>query len=54
VQYLNNIIEQDHRAIQKRVIAKQGFRAFAARAAHGGRLRGDAQVEEGAATLDRW
>jgi transposase-like protein len=28
VQYLNNIIEQDHRAIQKRVIAKQGFRAF--------------------------
>jgi transposase-like protein len=30
VQYLNNIIEQDHRAIQKRVIAKQGFREFAA------------------------
>ena len=28
VQYLNNIIEQDHRAIKKRVNAKQGFRAF--------------------------
>jgi transposase, IS6 family len=30
VQYLNNIIEQDHRAIKRRVNAKQGFRAFAA------------------------
>jgi len=30
VQYLNNIIEQDHRAIKKRVHAKQGFRAFGA------------------------
>src|SRR3954464_3371726 len=30
VQYLNNIIEQDHRAIKKRVNAKQGFRAFGA------------------------
>lgn len=29
-QYLNNIIEQDHRAIKKRVNAKQGFRAFGA------------------------
>jgi transposase, IS6 family len=28
VQYLNNIIEQDHRAIKKRVNAKQGFRSF--------------------------
>lgn len=28
VQYLNNIIEQDHRFIKKRVNAKQGFRAF--------------------------
>jgi IS6 family transposase len=26
VQYLNNIIEQDHRAIKRRVNAKQGFR----------------------------
>jgi transposase, IS6 family len=30
VQFLNNIIEQDHRAIKRRVNAKQGFRAFAA------------------------
>ena len=28
VQYLNNIIEQDHRAIKRRVNAKQGFREF--------------------------
>ena len=27
-QYLNNIVEQDHRAIKRRVTAKQGFRAF--------------------------
>src|SRR4029434_4105934 len=30
VQYLNDIVEQDHRAIKRRVNAKQGFRAFAA------------------------
>ncbi len=30
VQYLNNIIEQDHRTIKKRVNAKQGFRVFGA------------------------
>ena len=30
VQYLNNILEQDHRAIKRRVIAKQGFREFQA------------------------
>ena len=30
VQYLNNIIEQDHRAIKRRVRAKQGFREFQA------------------------
>src|SRR5450631_4373871 len=28
VQYLNNIIEQDHRAIKRRVRASQGFRSF--------------------------
>jgi transposase, IS6 family len=28
VQYLNNILEQDHRAIKRRVQAKQGFRTF--------------------------
>jgi transposase-like protein len=30
VQYLNNILEQDHRAIKRRVNAKQGFRGFQA------------------------
>ncbi len=30
VQYLNNILEQDHRAIKRRVLAKQGFREFRA------------------------
>ena len=30
VQYLNNIIVQDHRAIKRRVNAKQGFREFQA------------------------
>jgi IS6 family transposase len=28
LQYLNNILEQDHRAIKRRVNAKQGFREF--------------------------
>jgi len=28
IQYLNNILEQDHRAIKRRVRAKQGFREF--------------------------
>jgi transposase, IS6 family len=28
VQYVNNIIEQDHRAIKRRINAKQGFREF--------------------------
>jgi transposase, IS6 family len=30
VQYLNNILEQDHRAIKRRMNAKQGFREFRA------------------------
>ncbi len=32
VQYLNNILEQDHRAIKRRVKAKQSFREFYAAA----------------------
>ena len=28
VRYLNNIVEQDHRAIKRRVRASQGFRSF--------------------------
>jgi transposase, IS6 family len=27
-QYLNNVLEQDHRAIKRRVRASQGFRSF--------------------------
>ena len=30
MQYLNNMIEQDHRAVKRRVNAKQGFREFEA------------------------
>ena len=30
MQYLNNILEQDHRAIKRRVNAKQGFREIPA------------------------
>jgi transposase-like protein len=30
VQYLNNLLEQDHRGIKRRVNAKQGFREFQA------------------------
>ena len=30
IQYWNNILEQDHRAIKRRVKAKQGFRKFQA------------------------
>ena len=32
VRYLNNIVEQDHRAVKRRVRASQGFRPFAAAA----------------------
>jgi hypothetical protein len=39
--YLNNVLEQDHRAIKRRVNASQGFRSFWAVWAHAGRLRGD-------------
>ena len=28
MRYLNNIVEQDHRAVKRRVRASQGFRAF--------------------------
>ncbi len=29
IRYLNNVVEQDHRAIKRRVRASQGFRSFA-------------------------
>jgi transposase-like protein len=38
VQYLNNILEQDHRAIKRRVNAKQGFPRIQRRAANDSRL----------------
>lgn len=28
VRYLNNVVEQDHRAIKRRIRASQGFRSF--------------------------
>ena len=28
MRYLNNIVEQDHRAVKRRLRASQGFRAF--------------------------
>jgi transposase-like protein len=34
VQYLKNIIEQDYRAIKRRINVKQGFREFHAVSAH--------------------
>ena len=30
VQYLNNIVEQDHRCVKKRIVVKHGLRAFGA------------------------
>ena len=51
VQYLNNIVEPDHRAIKRRVKAKQGFRAFHAARANDPRLRGHAHDPEGASEV---
>ena len=48
VQYLNNILEQDHRAIKRRVKAKQGFRESHAARANDPRIRGNAHDPEGA------
>ena len=46
VQYLNNIVEQDHRAIKRRVTAKQGFRAF--HSALNDRTPAEAYTDDGA------
>ena len=51
VQYLNNILEQDHRAIKRRVKAKQGFREFHAAAANDPRIRGHAHDPEGSGAV---
>ena len=47
VQYLNNIVEQDHRAIKRRVEAKQGFSRVSGGAANHPRLRNHAHDPEG-------
>ena len=39
VRYLNNVVEQDHRAIKRRVRASQGFRSFDCGVAHDSRHR---------------
>jgi DDE domain len=41
VQYLNNVLEQDHRAIKRRVRASQHFRSFWGSLAHDRRSRSD-------------
>ena len=41
VPYLNNVLEQDHRAIERRVNASQHFRSFWGCLAYDRRLRGD-------------
>jgi hypothetical protein len=46
-QYLNNILEQNHRAIKRRVNAKQGFREFQAAPANHSRLRSSPHDPEG-------
>ena len=43
VQYLNNILEQDHRAINQRVKAKQGFVNFTSKRSH---VHDDAGADE--------
>ena len=48
IQYLNNILEQDHRAIKRRVKAMQGFREFDATLRYDPRIRGHAHEPEGA------
>jgi transposase-like protein len=60
VKFLNNILEQDHRRIKRLVRPGLGFGSFwtARRALAGyetstGRLRGDGDGEEGAASKDR-
>jgi transposase, IS6 family len=49
VQYLNNVLEQDHRAIKRRINASQHFRLVLVCVAHHRRLRGDSYVRKGQA-----
>jgi len=50
VQYLNNILEQDHRAIKRRVSPKRGFREFRG-PANGSRLRRGSHDPEGTGSM---
>ena len=52
VQYLNNIVEQDHRAIKRRVRESQGFRSFWG-AWHDPTIRSDARDSKGAGETNR-
>jgi transposase-like protein len=51
VQYLNNILEQDHRAIKRRVNAKQGFREFPVGSANDSSLRSSPHDPQGASSI---
>jgi hypothetical protein len=53
VQYLNNILEQDYRAIKRRVNAKQGFPEFQGGPANDSRLRSGSHDPEGG-RFDGW
>ena len=48
IQYLNDILEQDHSAIKRRVKAKQGFREFHAARRNDPGIRGNTHDPEGA------
>src|SRR6202035_1884745 len=51
VQYLNNILEQDHRAIKRRVNAKQGFSRVPGGKANDSGLRSHQYDKEGAGSV---
>ncbi len=52
--YLNNVLEQDHRFIKKRIAASLGFRSFGGRSAENDRrLRGDAHDSQGSGPMVR-
>jgi transposase-like protein len=51
VQYLNNILEQDHRAIKRRVNAKQGLPRISGGSANDSRLRSSPHDPEGASSM---
>ena len=54
VQYLNNILEQDHRAIKRRVNAKQGFREFPGGSANDSSLRSSPHDPQEASSMGGW